>query len=85
MDLGWLVIWADLLLESGIIKPFQGLSRQRTHIPEYGICLTGGHRRLSTSLQTLSQCLTRFLHPSKTTAEWDKVMLMGSPTSNAGV
>lgn len=83
MDLGWKVIWANFLLKAGIIKPFQRVSCQRACIPEHGI--TGGHRRLPTSLKMVSQFLTRFLHPLKITVGWDKVMLMGSSTSNVVV
>lgn len=83
MYLGRKVIWANLLLEAGVIKPFQGLSRQRAYIPESG-CLTGQHRRLPTSPQTVSQWLTCFLRLLKAAAGWDRVMLMGSPTSNVG-
>lgn len=84
VDLGRKVIRANLLLEAEIIKLFQGLLCQRTYIPESG-CLAEGHGRVPTSLQPASQWLTRFLHPLKTTAGSDKMMLMGSPTSNVGV
>lgn len=76
--------WISAGRSSGPTSCSNNQTLSRGCIPESG-CLSGGHRRLPTSLQTVSRQRTRFLHPLETTAGWDKVMLMASPTSDAGV
>lgn len=76
--------WISAGRSSGPTSCSNNQALSRGCIPESG-CLAGGHRRLPTSLQRVSQWRTRFLHPLETTSGWDKVMLMASPTSDAGV
>lgn len=76
--------WISAGRSSGPTSCSNNPTLSRGCIPESG-CLAGGHRRLPTSLQTVSRRRTRFLHPLETIAGWDKAMLMASPTSDAGV